>query len=353
MTDSQRWFLLVSAGLVALLVYLLAPVFTPFLVAALIAYLGDPLADRFERLGLSRTMAVIVVFVVVILIFTAALVVLVPLIERQITYLIGRLPDYMGWIQTTLMPWLHARFGIDPASLDLQSLQDALTKHWQQAGGIAAQVVRSVSSSGLALLAWLANLILIPVVGFYLLRDWDALMQRIRTLIPRRWEPLVVQLARESDDVLGAFLRGQLLVMLALGMIYILGLWMTGLKLALLIGLLAGLVSFVPYLGFITGILAAGVAIVAQTQDLYQLVWVLLVFGIGQLLEGTVLTPMLVGDRIGLHPVAVIFAILAGGQLFGFFGILLALPVAAVLAVLLRYVHRRYLDSRLYEESGS
>jgi len=185
-------------------------------------------------------------------------------------------------------------------------------------------------------------------VTFYLLRDWDHLVGRVNELIPRRSQPVVARLAKESDTVLGAFLRGQLLVMLALAIIYITGLSFIGLDLAILIGLVAGLISFVPYLGFIVGILLAGIAAIVQFHDALHPGYVVLVFALAQAIEGMLLTPLLVGDRIGLHPVAVIFAILAGGQLFGFVGVLLALPVAAVIAVILRYAHERYKESGLY-----
>ncbi|MEJ2344323.1 MAG: AI-2E family transporter [Gammaproteobacteria bacterium] len=352
MTDSQKWLAFAAAVGGGYLVYLLAPVFTPFLVSALIAYLGDPLVDRLETWKLRRTWAVIVVFCGLFLALTLVALLLIPLIERQVAYLIARLPDYLGWIEHTVLPWLREHLGISAAALDFNTLEQALRSHWQQAGGIAAQLLRSVSASGLAVIAWLANLVLIPVVSFYLLRDWDHMVERVRGLIPRRSEPTVTRLARESDEVLGAFLRGQFLVMVALGIIYSVGLWIVGLNLALLIGMLAGLVSFVPYLGFILGVLSAGIAVLVQTHEVIQLLPVLAVFAVGQLLEGTVLTPTLVGDRIGLHPVAVIFAVLAGGQLFGFFGVLLALPVAAVVAVLLRHAHQRYVGSNLYEQDG-
>jgi predicted PurR-regulated permease PerM len=213
-------------------------------------------------------------------------------------------------------------------------------------------VVKSVSTSGLAIVGWLSSFVLVPVVTFYLLRDWDHLVQRLHELLPRRMEKKVAAIARDSDEVLGAFLRGQLLVMLVLGAVYSIGLLIVGLKLWLLIGMLSGLVSFVPYLGFIVGIVVAGFAILVQTQEVFQLVPVLVVFGVGQLLEGMLLTPLLVGDKIGLHPVAVIFAVLAGGQLFGFLGILLALPVAAVIAVLFRHAQERYVNSPVYDQAN-
>jgi predicted PurR-regulated permease PerM len=199
-------------------------------------------------------------------------------------------------------------------------------------------------------LNWLINLLLIPVVTFYLLRDWDILVARIQGLLPRRIEPVVVNLVKESNEVLGAFLRGQFLVMLALGTIYSLGLTVIGLDFALLIGMLAGLLSFIPYLGFIVGVISAGIASLLQFYDLIHLLLVIVVFGIGQLIESMLLTPKLVGDCIGLHPVAVIFAVLAGGHLFGFFGILLALPAAAVIMVLLRHTHDEYLRSMFYDQ---
>ena len=348
MTDSSKWLLLVGLGLGGLLLYLLAPVLTPFLVAALLAYMGDPIADRLEALRVSRTLAVAIVFVGFTLIALLMLLFLVPLLERQGAVLVGKLPQFIDWIQQRALPWLSQHLGAQDIVLDLGTFKQSIREHWQAAGGVAASVLSSVSRSGLVLVGWLANLLLIPVVAFYLLRDWDRLVLHVRELLPRRIEPAVVQLARESDEVLGAFLRGQLLVMLGLAIIYSTGLWLVGLDVALLIGFMAGLVSFVPYLGFIVGIVVATLAALVQFQDATHLLYVAIVFGVGQIIEGTVLTPLLVGDRIGLHPVAVIFAVLAGGQLFGFLGVLLALPVAAVLMVLVRHAHSRYKTSVLY-----
>ena len=251
-------------------------------------------------------------------------------------------------MQKTFIPWLQARFGIEDKVFDLSVLKETFLANWQQVGGTAASLVKSVSKSGLVLAGFLANLVLIPVVTFYLLRDWEAVVRRIDELLPRTVEPTVAKLAHDCDEILGTFMRGQLSVMLALGVVYSVGLWIVGLDLALLIGMLAGIVSFVPYLGFIIGILTAGIASVVQFHDVLHLGYVVIVFIVGQMLEGMVFTPLLVGDRIGLHPVAVIFAVMAGGQLFGFVGILLALPVAAVIAVVLRYVHERYVSSELY-----
>jgi len=348
MTDVHRLWVSAWLLLAAWLVYLLSPILTPFVVSALLAYLGDPLVDRLEARGLKRTTAVVLVFVVIFVVLVVLLLLLVPRVETQIGQLLQKLPGYLEWLRANLLPRLEALLPGEMGGLDLRSVQQTLARHWREAGGILAHVVSSVSGSGLTLIGWLANLVLIPVLTFYLLRDWDHLVAGVHALLPRRNAAAWSGLAREADEVLGAFLRGQLLVMGALGVIYTTGLWAVGLDFSLLIGMLAGLVSFVPYLGLIVGILVAGFASVLQVQGLADLPWVILVFVVGQVLEGTLLTPRLVGGRIGLHPVAVIFAVMAGGQLYGFFGILLALPVAAVVMVLIRHLLHNYRASSLY-----
>ncbi|HET6586401.1 MAG TPA: AI-2E family transporter, partial [Oleiagrimonas sp.] len=215
-------------------------------------------------------------------------------------------------------------------------------------GSIAAATLAKVSKSGFGIVLWLTNLVLIPVVTFYLLRDWDVMVAHLDRMLPRRQRPTIVRLANESNQVLGAFVRGQLLVMVALGIIYGVGLALIGLSVGPLIGMVAGLLSFVPYLGFIIGLVAALIAVMVQYGDWLHLGLLAIVFAVGQMMEGYVLVPKLVGDKIGLHPVAVMFAVLAGGYLFGFFGILLALPAAAVIMVLLRYGYGRYQQSDLY-----
>ena len=348
MTDSQRWMLILGAGAIAGLVYLLAPVLTPFLVAALLAYLGDPLVDRLEARGLGRTSAVLVVFCTLFGVILLALLFLVPSLQREIVLLIKKMPHYIDWVQQTVVPWLKSAVGTDLQAIDLNVIKEAVTKYWSEVGGVAAGVLGSVSGTGLALAGWLVNLVLIPLLTFYLLRDWDLIVERVHELLPRKIEGRVAHLAKDCDEVLGAFMHGQLLVMISLGTVYSVGLWLVGLDMALLIGMGAGLVSFVPYLGFILGVLVAGVAAVMQFQEALPVLFVLMVFGVGQMLESFLLTPYLLGDRIGLHPVAVIFAVMAGGQLFGFFGVLLALPVAAVIMVMLRHAHGEYVVSHLY-----
>ena len=349
MTDSQKWLLLAGIAAAVALVYLLAPILTPFVTGALLAYLGDPLVDRLEDRGRSRTMSVVAVFLLIFLTGTLLLLVLLPLMEQQVAWLMGNLPAYIAWVQENLLPRAASLLGLPEGAVPLDTLKVAIKAHWQQAGGVLVSILGDVSKSGLTLLAWLGNLVLIPVVTFYLLRDWDVLMGYIRHLLPRAWEGTVVGLAGDCDRMLSQFFRGQLLVMAALGIIYTAGLWIVGLDLALLIGVVAGVVSFVPYMGLLVGLLLAGTAAFFQFHEFLPLLYVAVVFGVGQLIEGMVLTPLLVGDRIGLHPVAVIFAVLAGGQLFGFLGVLLALPVAAVIAVLLRDLRARYLESEFFQ----
>ncbi|MNP16643.1 hypothetical protein D3C76_1090480 [compost metagenome] len=258
-------------------------------------------------------------------------------------------PQMLDWLQHTALPWVQGRLGLAEGFWKFDKIKAAISEHMGQTTDIVGVVLTQATVSGLALLAWLANLVLIPVVSFYLLRDWDLMMAKLRHLVPRQREEQVVQLAGECHEVLGAFVRGQLLVMVALGMIYAGGLMLVGLELGLLIGMIAGLAAIVPYMGFIIGIGAALIAGLFQYGgDLYPLLSIAAVFMVGQILEGMVLTPLLVGDRIGLHPVAVIFAILAGGELFGFTGVLLALPVAAVIMVLLRHMHDLYKESGMY-----
>ncbi|MCO7222901.1 AI-2E family transporter [Pleionea sp. CnH1-48] len=348
MSDIKRWWWLGAIVLLGWLVVALSPILSPFLLGAILAYLGDPVADWLETKKIPRTWAVVIVFTLFSLVGLLLLLMMIPLLKQQADLFSSKSAVVSGWFETQAKPWLVSTFDLPQGQLDFESLHDAFGEQIGGASGIVASLFKSLTSSGMALFGWLGNLVLVPVVTFYLLRDWDDLVARIRSLLPRHMEPVVVQLGDECDTVLSAFVRGQLMVMMALGLIYSIGLWMVGLDVALLAGFIAGLASIVPYLGFIIGILFASIAALIQFGDASILLFVAIVFIVGQMLEGMVLTPLLVGDKIGLHPVAVIFAILAGGQLFGFTGVLLALPVAAVIMVLLRHAHDKYLGSVLY-----
>ncbi|MCV6588472.1 MAG: AI-2E family transporter [Marinobacterium sp.] len=350
MTESQRWFFLILALVLLALIYLLAPILMPFLVGALLAYLCDPVADRLEVAGCSRTLAVVIVFTGLTTAMVAVLVLLLPKLSQQIKVLVTLVPAGLNMVEQQFLPWLEQTLGLDTSVFQFDSLRSWLLEDWQQTGDFMKKLLGSITRSGVAVAVWMTNLVLIPVVTFYLLRDWDLMLAKIQRLLPRNIEGRVTLWACECDEVLGAFVKGQLIVMVALGTIYAIGLWLVGLDLALLIGMLAGLASIVPYMGFIIGFAAAAIAAIMQFHDPVMLLWVGGVFAVGQALEGMLLTPLLVGDRIGLHPVAVIFAIMAGGQLAGFVGVLLALPVAAVIMVLLRHLHEGYRSSSLYSQ---
>tara|TARA_R110000787_G_scaffold58117_23_gene132510 strand:+ start:2562 stop:3728 length:1167 start_codon:yes stop_codon:yes gene_type:complete len=342
--DSWPWLVAMAAFFG--FCWLLAPILTPFVLGAGLAYAGDPTVDRLQRWGLSRTAGVSVVFLAIGLISLLGLLMLLPMLQNQVSTFLQNVPEWLAWMQDQA-----AKVGIalpEGSRLDAEGFKKLVAKHWDDAGGVLKTIWAHISASGGALLTAIASLLLVPVVTFYLLRDWDDLVAWIHGIIPPRHLPLTTRLAKETDSVLGAFIRGQLTVMAALTVYYWIALWIAGLNLALLVGLIVGLISFVPYLGAIVGVLTAVIAMLVQTQELLPFVWLAIVFGIGQVLESNVLTPWLVGDKIGLHPVAVIFAVMAGGQLFGFVGVMLALPVAAIIAVLLRHAKAQWLASRTY-----
>ena len=341
MSVDRRTNWLIAVALSGWLLYLLAPVLTPFVAAALLAYIGDPLADRLQRFKLPRTLAVVAVFLLTFTVLVLLVVLVGPLIRTQVSALLAALPGLLLQVEQVWLPSVTAWLDIETG--DNVGIGAFLANYSEMAGTWGAKVLVSVGKSGGALAAAVLSLFLVPILTFYLLRDWDTIMTHLGALVPSRQREIVFKLARDTDEVLGAFLRGQLLVMLALSVIYSLGLSLVGLKFAIAIGVVSGLVSFIPYLGFVFGIGLAALTVALEPNPLWQMIGVVATFTIAQLLEGSILTPKLVGDRIGLHPVLIIFAIVAGGQLFGFFGILLALPAAAVLSVVVRFAYDRYL----------
>lgn len=340
------------AGVTLLLVYLVSPILSPFLIAAILAYICTPLVDRLARFklgkfSLGRSVSAMLVMLLLFGIMVTLILIILPLLQKEILLVIERLPTYLDTLRGHFEPWLLRHFGVTLA-IDTTQVQELLKTNWKSASNILGDLLVSVSSHGLALIAWVANLLLIPVVLFYLLRDWHGVIARIAQLIPKQWYAKTTTIASEIDAVLAEFLRGQLSVMLLMSIFYAAGLWLAGLELALPIGLIAGLLGFVPYMGPASGITLALLAGALQFTSLGQFIPVLVVFGLGQTIESFLLTPWLVGNRIGLHPVVVIFALLAGGQLFGFSGILLALPVSAAIAVGLRHAKQSYLASDIY-----
>ncbi|MBS0193438.1 MAG: AI-2E family transporter [Proteobacteria bacterium] len=346
--EGRRREWLVIAVVAGVLIWLLAPVLVPFAISAFFGYLGDPLADRLERARLSRTASVSLVFLAMTLLAGLALFFLLPVVGGQVSHFVAQMPVYAEWVRGTALPWVDAHVHVDLSPyLDPQQLVEMLRKHWQDAG-VATSFLGQVSRSGMVMIQVISTVLLVPVLSFYFLRDWDVLVERIDMLLPRAIEPTIARLARQSDEMLGGFVRGQLLVMMCMGGWYAIALWMVGLDLALLIGLITGMLSFVPYLGVTIGICVSVMAALVQYGDFQHVLLVAGAFAIGQTLESFVLVPRLVGDKIGMHPVGVIFALMAGGQLFGFLGVLLALPMSAIAMVLLRYAHERYTASRLY-----
>jgi predicted PurR-regulated permease PerM len=351
MTSSRsvavQW--LAVAVVVAMLFYLLSPILAPFGAAAILAYICNPLVVRLRAAKVPRTLAVVLVMLGLLLLLVALLLIVVPLLEKEVGLLVARMPGWLDAARTNLLPGLQQWLGVS-LEWDSQALKNALLSNWQANGDAAARLLPWLKGGG-TLITQFIKFLLVPVAMFYLLRDWDALVARIDGLVPRHWHAKVTEIAVEVDRVLAEFLRGQIAVMLLMSVYYVLVLWLVGLDFALPIGIVAGLLVFIPYLGMLLGLVLATLAAAMQFSAFGEVVLVWAVFGMGQLLEGMLITPWLVGERIGLHPLAVIFALLAFGQLFGFFGVLLALPLAAILLVVLRHAHARYLASEMYNRS--
>jgi len=345
---SYLW-LIVAALIVVAGLNWLGPVLTPFLVGAILAYLGTPLVDRAARRGVPRALGTLAVVLAFVLALFALFVVLVPLVQAEVALALRRLPDLLTQLQDRVAPWIAERLGVE-LTLDFDTVRDLITENAQGAQELSLKLLSGVKTGSRIVLALLVNLALIPVVGFYLLRDWPLFVARIDDLVPRRWQARTRQMAREIDDVLAEFLRGQLMVMTVLALYYAIALSLVGLDRAVAIGVLTGLLVFIPYVGFGLGLVLGVLAALLQWHGWPAFFAVLGVYAAGQLLENYVLVPYLVGDRIGLHPLAVIFALLAFGQLFGFAGVLLALPISAALLVGLRHVRAAYVVSPVYRD---
>jgi predicted PurR-regulated permease PerM len=327
--------------------YLLSGILLPFVAGMAIAYLIDPICDWLERRGLSRTLATTLLTVAFLIVLAGGLFLVVPLIAGQLTGLIARVPAYLEALRgqvLLLQQVIEAR--VDPGLMT--QIQQAVSGSTEKLIAWSAALLGRLISGGATLANLLSLLVITPVVTFYLLRDWDHLVARVDSWLPRHQADTIREQIREVDGMLAGFVRGQSMVCLLLGVFYAAGLTLAGLDFGLLIGLAAGFLTFIPYLGSAAGLVASvGMALV-QFDDWTRIAVVAAVFVVGQVLEGNFLTPKLVGDRIGLHPVWIIFALLAGGLLFGLVGVLLALPVAAVVGVLIRFMLARYMDSDYY-----
>lgn len=345
------WILLLIAFLV--LAYLLSPILAPFLIAAVLAYICDPLVDRLCLIGIGKTKlsrGLATTFVLIGLIFAVItlFLIFIPLLQKQSVLISQRIPQLIDFFHLTIEPWLLSNFGVD-LQIDHAEIREIIQNNWQGTKGLIATMLKAAGDKGMAFIGLLTNIVLIPIILFYMLRDWDDLVAYIQALVPRRWANKTTQVGQEVDTVLAEFLRGQLSVMLALCVFYSIGLRLAGLEMALSVGLIAGLLSFVPYAGFAIGFVLALILSLLQFGTFYEIIPVLVVFGIGQMVESYLLTPYLVGDRIGLHPAIVILALMAGGQLFGFVGVLIALPVTAAISVGLIHLKQFYLESDTFQ----
>lgn len=353
MQDQVLRRIFILAGLILLLwvLYLLKPVVLPFIGAFFVAYLFSPLVDRLLKLKFPRWLAISVVFIGIGVTVTMALWFLLPLVWKQLIYARDSIPAGIHWVNGTFLPWVSNTFNVVPLELDVEQISAAIMEYVQtnySADSIQSIAAR-VAQSGLNFIQLGGVVLLIPIIAFYFLLDWDRMLQGFRRLIPRPYETTVLNIAQECHSVLGAFVKGQFLVMFLLGIVYAVGLQLIGLEVGLIIGMVAGLASIIPYLGFAVGIVAAVIASLFQFGlDWMQLLLVAVVFMVGQMVEGYILQPFLLGDKIGLSPVAVVFAVLAGAQLAGFLGMLIALPVAAVIVVLLKYARECYEQSACY-----
>ena len=353
MQDRTLKRILIIGGLALFLwiLYLLKPVVIPFIIAFFIAYLFSPLVDRLQKIGLPRWFSIGTVFIGIGVAVTMAFGYIVPLIWKQLVIARDSIPVGINWINSTFLPWVSNTFNVEQMEIDTNHMSTIVMDYIQtnySTDSLQAMALR-VAQSGLNFIQVGGTVVLIPIIAFYFLLDWRRMLDSLRRLIPRPYEKTTLEIATECHSVLGAFVKGQFLVMILLGIVYAVGLQLIGLDVGLIIGMIAGLASIIPYLGFAVGIVAAVIATLLQFGvDWMQLALVLVVFMIGQGVEGYVLQPFLLGDKIGLSPVAVVFAVLAGAQLAGFLGMLIALPVAAVIVVLLRHARDSYEKSQLY-----
>lgn len=349
LTNGLLWAWLAIALAAGFLVWLLSPILAPFLTGAILAYIFDPIVERLTRRRVPRTLAVVVVLVLAILLVVGFLLVVLPLFYKETRMLLERLPGFVTWFNEHASPWLKARLDLD-FTLDADRAKQLAREVLSENESLGKQVLGSLRVGGLVLVTVLFNVLLVPVVLFYMLRDWNTILDRVDQLIPRRVHGKARAIAAEIDRVLAEWLRGQVLVIAIMSVYYVTALSLTGLDFALPIGILIGVSIIIPYVGVAAGLVLATAAALMEFGTFSGLAWVWLAIGIGQVLEGMFLTPFIVGERIGLHPVVVIFALLAFGSVFGFFGVLLALPASAVLLVALRHLRAAYLAGPLYGE---
>ena len=329
------------------LFYALGNILTPFIVAAVLAYILNPLVEKLRDKGMKRGLASMLVMIFSLLLLLALVLIIVPMLINQFNNLVTRLPQLVGYVQNTLLPWIN-RFAGDYVALDADSIVAWLQSHTGSLTAALQKIAPTLMRQSGTVVLGVTNLFLLPFLLYYFLLDWQRWAHGIRAMVPRRYLETYTRISGNMDKVLGEFLRGQLTVMLVMGVIYGVGLMLTGLDSGFAIGMIAGILVFVPYLGAFTGLLLATVAALLQFGSWHGLLLVWAVFGVGQFIESFFITPQIVGDRIGLSPFWVIFSLMAFGQLMGFVGMLIGLPLAAVTLVLLREGAGAYFQSRFY-----
>ena len=344
----QILFWTITAAILVVFLYVFSGILLPFVAGMVLAYFLDPVADRLQRFGVSRFWATILILIGFIVVLTIALIIVVPILASQLSDFIGRLPDYLSRLQelvTGIDPqWLARTFGVDPAVL-----RNGLNSLLSEGVGFITAIFGSIWESGVALFNIAGLFVVTPVVAFYMLLDWDRMVAKVDSWVPRDHVVTVRQIAADINAATAGFVRGQGTLCLVLGIMYASGLTLTGLNFGILIGLFSGLISFIPYIGSLVGlVLSVGVAIVQFWPNYYMIGLVAAVFFVGQFIEGNILQPRLVGKSVGLHPVWLMFALFAFGALFGFVGLLIAVPAAAAVAVLVRFALKSYLESPLY-----
>ncbi len=349
--ESKLRFWLVGLLLLVVSLYLLSGILLPFAAGMIVAYFLDPLADRLERLGASRLAATGIITIGFFLLAVLLVLMLFPVIQAQVGSFAAKVPGYVERLAAWAHPLLeHAQRYLSPK--DMESLRAAVGDSAGTAVGWIAGLLTRLLAGSAALINVLSLIFITPVVTFYMLRDWDHMVARIDSWLPRAHVDTIRAQAAEINKTLAGFIRGQATVCLLLAAYYGIGLTLVGLDVGLILGMSAGLISFIPYLGALSGFVLGIVLALAQSHDWSLPALVAGVFVVGQIVEGNFLTPKLVGDKVGLHPVWIIFALLAAGSLFGFLGVLLAVPVAASIGVLARFALSRYLASPLYHHSG-
>lgn len=346
-SNHNRWTWLVIFLLFCVGVYVLRSVLLPFVAGIVLGYLFDPLASKFEKTGISRTWATVLVFALVIIIAVPALVLLFGSIDSQLTVFVEAAPKYISAFLKRIEPALIGLQEQFP-SLQVDNIKHILKNNMISNLQLGGRLLKGIINNSFALINMISLLLVTPVVAFYMLRDWDAFVSKVDNLLPRRSKESIREQFRQIDRALSGFIRGQVSVCLILGTYYSLALHFIGLELGLLVGFLSGLISFIPYVGSISGFVASLILAFAQFNDVTKVIEVVVIFAIGQFVEGNFLTPKLVGDNIGLHPVWVMFALLAGGVLLGFLGLMVAVPVAAIIGVVVRNALNNYKQSSLY-----